>query len=192
MSSNLSGGLSGELVVLAGPDGQPAGSADKATIHGADTPLHFAFSAYLLDSQGRTLLTRRALSKLTWPGVWTNSFCGHPAPGEPTPEAIARRARQELGIPREDLTEITEVLPDFTYRAEDSSGIVENEICPVYVVTLRDGASPAPNPEEVDSLFWLETSELLAAVDAAAPAFSPWMVAELADDRLRSMLLRGT
>ena len=72
-----------ELVVLASAEGEPIGTAPKAEVHTTDTPLHFAFSAWLTCG-GKVLVTRRALSKRTWPGVWTNAFCGHPAPGEET------------------------------------------------------------------------------------------------------------
>src|SRR5699024_7430315 len=89
-----------------------------------------AFSAWLV-RDGKLLLTRRALTKQTWPGVWTNSFCGHPAPGESNADAVYRRAVVELGIDPSDLSAPEVVLPDFAYRAVDSSGIVENEICPV-------------------------------------------------------------
>ncbi|WP_426999146.1 NUDIX domain-containing protein [Pseudarthrobacter sp. N5] len=66
------------------------------------------------------MVTRRKLSKTTWPGVWTNSFCGHPAPDEPFEDAIRRRARHQLRI---EICEPESVLPDFPYRAVDSSGI---------------------------------------------------------------------
>ena len=86
------------------------------------------------------LVTRRAITKLTWPGVWTNSFCGHPAPGESMEDALARRAERELGL---RITDIEVVLPDFRYRATDASGIVEYEICPVFRARAVDAPRPA-------------------------------------------------
>ena len=78
-------------------------------MHHASTPLHLAFSCYVLDESGRLLVTRRALSKATFPGVWTNTCCGHPAPGEAIEDAVVRRVGQELGITLHDLRL---VLPD--------------------------------------------------------------------------------
>ena len=177
-----------ELVVLADEHGEPTGTAPKATIHTGDTPLHFAFSCYLLDSDGRLLMTRRALSKKTWPGVWTNSFCGHPGPGESNEEAVVRRSIEELGFAPGAVEQITPVLPDFRYRAVDSSGIVENEFCPVFVARLRAGEQPDPRPDEIDSLDWAEPEAVIAAVDATPFAFSPWLVEELSDQRLRDAI----
>lgn len=163
-----------ELVVLAAEDGTPVGTEDKATVHSTSTPLHLAFSAHIYDDDGRILITRRALSKRTWPGVWTNSFCGHPGPGEETEDAVRRRAEQELGL-RLDRLELR--LPDFRYRAVDASGVVENEICPVYTA---HAASPLhPREDEVMEVQWADPLQLTAAVAAAPWAFSPWLTLQL-------------
>jgi isopentenyl-diphosphate delta-isomerase len=163
-----------EQVVLLDDDGKVVGAADKATVHTNQTPLHLAFSCHVFDREGRLLVTRRALGKTTWAGVWTNSFCGHPTPGESVEDAIARRASVELGITVSDLTL---VLPDFRYRAIDASGIVENEICPVYRARTSDAV--VANPDEVSEWQWVDPASLTAAASAAPYAFSPWLVWQL-------------
>lgn len=164
-----------ELVLLLDDEGKPIGTAPKATVHTTDTPLHFAFSCHVFNPQGRTLVTRRALGKDTFPGVWTNAFCGHPAPGETAIEALTRRAEAELGIP---VADVELVLPHFRYRAVDASGIVENEICPVFRAVIdRD---PAPSRDEVAEWVWAEPMSLRMAVAAAPFAFSPWFALQLA------------
>ena len=163
-----------EQVVLVTDDGEPIGVADKVAVHTIDTALHLAFSCHVYDVAGRVLVTRRALTKLTWPGVWTNSFCGHPAPGETNQDAIARHATRELGI---TLTELRVVLPTFRYRAIDASGIVENELCPVYAALTVDVVQP--NADEVCEWQWVEPESLRTAVVATPFAFSPWLVLQL-------------
>ena len=172
-------GTAQELVVLLDELGQPAGSMPKAEVHGTDTPLHLAFSVYLFDSGGRFLATRRALGKRTWPGDWTNSCCGHPAPGEDPAAAALRRVGQELGL-RPARLEL--VLPSFAYRAVAADGIVENEVCPVYFAHLDGGPEPppTPDPQEVAEWRWVPW-EAFRAVAAAAPwALSPWSVEQVA------------
>lgn len=161
----------GDLVVLLDDDGSPIGTAPKATVHGTETALHLAFSCHVFDADGRVLVTRRALVKRTWPGVWTNSFCGHPQPGESIEDAIARHARNELGL---TLQRVEVVLPRFRYRATDAGGTVENEICPVYTAFATD--EPRPNPAEVAEYAWVYPTRLGAALQATPWAFSPWLV----------------
>jgi len=67
-----------ELVVLLDEEGQGSGALGKLAVHNRDTPLNLAFSCYVFNERGEFLLARRAWGKLTWPGEWTNSCCGHP------------------------------------------------------------------------------------------------------------------
>jgi isopentenyl-diphosphate delta-isomerase len=163
-----------ENVVLLDDAGAAIGFTSKKLVHTEHTALHLAFSCYLLNDAGEVLLTRRALSKRTWPGVWTNSFCGHPAPEEAMHAAIVRRADQELGA---QISQITLVLPDFRYLAVDASGLVENEVCPVYVARLIGDL--APNPEEVVEWVWVDPEHLAQSVAQLPVLFSPWLVRQL-------------
>ncbi len=167
--------VAAERVVLLDEHGTPTGVADKVAVHTGDTPLHLAFSCHVVDPDGRVLVTRRALGKRTWPGVWTNSFCGHPAPDEAMDVAIARRAQHELGI---TLSGLELMLPDFRYRAVDASGIVENEVCPVYRAVTTDAV--AANPDEVAEFAWVAPEQLASAVAATPFAFSLWQLEQLA------------
>ena len=172
-----------ELVVLLTPDGRPCGTARKSEVHQATTPYHLAFSCYVFDADGSVLVTRRATHKTTWPGVWTNSCCGHPAPGEPLVDAVRRRVGQELGV---TLDRVELVLPRFRYRAV-MGGVVENEMCPVFVATTSDAVRP--DPEEVAGAVWEPWAEFRAGVLDGTRAISPWcreQVAQLPADPLRA------
>lgn len=164
-----------DLVELVTPDGTPIGTAPRLTVHTADTPLHRAFSIYLFNEQGQVLMTRRALGKRTWPGVWTNACCGHPRPGEPTVHAVRRRVSEELGgqVRCEDL-----VLPDFAYRAVDASGLVEHELCPVFLGALVDDRLD-PDPAEVMDHRWMDWPRVVAGARATPELFSPWSAQQI-------------
>lgn len=159
------------MVILLDHAGNPIGVQSKAEVHGVSTPLHLAFSCHVVDGDGRLLITRRALAKRTWPGVWTNALCGHPAPGETLEDAVRRRSEFELGL---TIDRITCALPDFAYDARDASGIQENEHCPVFIA--RAVSALTPNPAEVAETQWTTAAELASAIDAAPWAFSPWLV----------------
>ena len=86
-----------EMIVLVDDGGRAIGTMPKPLVHHGETPLHRAFSAYLFDDDGRLLVTRRADGKQTFPGMWTNTVCGHPGPDEDDDAAIARRAGLRAG-----------------------------------------------------------------------------------------------
>ncbi len=165
-----------DLVVLLDEEGHPVGTAPRAEVHTDRTPLHLAFSCYLRDDAGRVLLTRRALAKRTWPGVWTNSFCGHPRPGEEMTDAVHRYADRELGTTLRDLRCL---LSAFRYRAVDAGGVVENELCPVFVATV-DG-DLRPDPDEVAEHHWVPVDDLRTMASLAPWSLSPWLVEQVGE-----------
>lgn len=164
-----------ELVVLLDDQRRPIGTAPKAGVHTAETPLHLAFSSYAFDPSGtRLLVTRRALAKKTWPGVWTNTCCGHPGPGEELVPAMTRRLEQELGLTPVD---VALALPDFAYTARMADGTMENEFCPVLrVVVDRD---PTPDPDEVAEWRWVDWADLVVAAGVTPWLVSPWAALQI-------------
>ena len=157
-----------EQVVLVDDDGRLIGQAPKDSVHGRQTPRHLGFSCYGFDDAGRVLVTQRALSKRTFPGVWTNTCCGHPAPAEDWADAVVRRLSFELGL---TATKLRLVLPDFSYRAS-SRGVEENELCPVFVCRLTD--DPRPNSSEVEAWEWWSWDRFLGEAADQDSDLSPW------------------
>jgi isopentenyl-diphosphate delta-isomerase len=175
--------MTGESVVLLDEAGRAIGTAEKGGVHHSDTPLHLAFSCYVFDTDGSVLVTRRALDKATFPGLWTNGCCGHPAPGEDLEGAVRRRVGQELGLRIEGLRLL---LPRYRYRAV-LDGVVENEMCPVFVASTTDEVRP--DPVEVAEARWEPWVEFRRAVLAGDREVSPWcrdQVAQLPADPLSS------
>jgi isopentenyl-diphosphate delta-isomerase len=165
-----------EYVVLLNEAGQPIGTARKDRIHTRHTPLHSAFSIFLFNPAGEMLVQQRAFSKQTWPGIWSNACCGHPLPGETLESAAHRRLLDELGL---SAISLRLALPTFRYRAQHQ-GILENEICPVFVG--RCTALPMPNPDEVEAVDWVNwqafNQSASQATDSAFSHFSPWSLLE--------------
>ncbi len=163
-----------DCVVLLDAFGRESGSAVKRSVHHANTPFHLAVSCYAVRGDGMVLLTRRAGGK-TFEGMWTNACCGHPRPGESHRDAVRRHLAHEIGAtPRE----IRIALPDFTYRAEASNGVVEHELCPVFVAEIDDAALEL-NPIEADAAEWVSWPNLLRRAEHEAQSLSPWCVKQI-------------
>jgi isopentenyl-diphosphate delta-isomerase len=162
-----------ELIVLVNEAGDPTGTAEKLMSHHGSTPLHLGFSCFIFNRRGELLITQRALVKKVWPGVWTNSVCGHPGPNESMEDAIRRRLDYELGMRAMDLVC---ALPDYRYQAPPFQGIVENEICPVYLGRTSD--EPKPNREEVTAYQWVSWKDFLSSIKKCPERYSYWSTDE--------------
>ncbi|MGC8863457.1 MAG: isopentenyl-diphosphate Delta-isomerase [Armatimonadota bacterium] len=160
-----------EMVVLVDENDNPIGTAPKSSVHSSDTPSHRGFSLFVFNHRGELLLQERSPAKLTWPGQWSNSCCGHPGPGEHVKDAARRRAAYELGI---DLDELHEIIPDYRYRAH-MNGVVENEICPVLVGFTSQ--EPRPNAREVSATTWVKWDSFLERA-RSGESFTPWCIEE--------------
>ena len=173
------------LVELVDPSGRTLGSLDKLAAHRAPGRHHRAISAFLLDGRGRLLLQRRAAGKYHSAGLWSNTCCSHPAPGEPPAVTAARRLAEELGIQPVGLTAAGTV----SYRVADpASGLVEHEFNHLFVGRVL--SEPAPDPREVAECALVSLYDL-ARMRATAP-FSAWfpVVLDAALPSLRALGLR--
>jgi isopentenyl-diphosphate Delta-isomerase len=173
-AGDAGGAAEDDLVVLLDDAGLPCGTMAKAAVHGANTPLHSAFSVYVFGPDGKVLMTRRALTKQTWPGVWSNSCCGHVRPGESASAAARRRLGEELSLVPDELTV---ALPDFAYRAVSPEGVVENERCPVFAA--RVSSDPVPDPTEVIQWQWVEWENCVDLASSAPWLISPWAALQI-------------
>ncbi|MFE5714202.1 isopentenyl-diphosphate Delta-isomerase [Streptomyces sp. NPDC056501] len=160
------------MLELVDEDGTTIGTAEKLAAHQAPGQLHRAFSVFLFDESRRLLLQRRALGKYHSPGVWSNTCCGHPYPGEAPFAAAARRTFEELGVSPTLLAEAGTV----RYNHPDpASGLVEQEFNHLFVGLVQ--AEPRPDPEEIEDTAFVTAAEL-AERHAAAP-FSAWFMTVL-------------
>ncbi|WP_171166891.1 isopentenyl-diphosphate Delta-isomerase [Streptomyces sp. I05A-00742] len=173
------------MLELVDEDGRTIGTAEKVSAHLAPGRLHRAFSVFLFDDRGRLLLQRRALGKYHSPGVWSNTCCGHPYPGEPPFVAAARRTGEELGVAPALLREAGTV----RYNHPDPlSGLVEQEYNHLFVGTLR--AELAPDPEEVEETVFVTPAELEKLMGEVT--FSAWFMTVLDTVRPAVRELIGT
>ena len=165
-----------ESVVLVDEAGYASGTADKTAVHHAQTPLHLAFSCYLFNKAGQFLLTRRAESKRTWPGVWTNTCCGHPLPGEPMSGGVLRRLRRRTRDRRGQARAGPAQVPVPGADGQRSAG--KRGLPGLRGVTPTMGA-PDPDPAEVADAWWVDWDEFCEAVRAGRQPISPWCAMQL-------------
>jgi isopentenyl-diphosphate Delta-isomerase len=156
-----------ERLILVDERNRASGVAEKTAAHRAGL-LHRAFSIFLVDDRGRILLQQRSRGKYHSGGLWANSCCGHPRPGERTFAAARRRLMEELGA------EGPLSFGFFSrYRADLGGGMQENEFVYVYFGPLRSELHP--DPAEVSAIEFADANEIARRIAQKPDAFAYWL-----------------
>ena len=154
-------------VILVDENDKEVGTAEKLSAHRDGGCLHRAFSVLVFDKGRRLMLQRRALDKYHSQGLWTNTCCSHPYPGEETIDAAHRRLREEMGFDT-----ALEHRFSFMYKAGLDTGLTEYEYDHVYVGTY-DGI-PLCNPDEVAQWKWISLKELEEDMKSHPESYTAW------------------
>ena len=172
-----------EEVILVDTEDRPIGIMEKMEAHQSGGKLHRAFSAFVFNKNNELLLQRRALSKYHSGGLWTNTCCSHPRPGEATIEAGKRRMAEELGIS----CNLEEAFT-FIYKAPLDNETTEYEFDHVLIGSF-DGELNF-NHEEVESIKWLTLSEISIFMNEHPEDFTVWfkIVFERVDNYMKNAL----
>lgn len=166
-----------EYVVLVDEKDVELGSMEKWQAH-VEGRLHRAFSIFVFRPDGALLLQRRASTKYHTGGLWTNTCCSHPRPGEAIAVAAHRRLREEMGFD----CPLSPVWA-FEYRAAVGNGLVEHEYDHVLFGTAD--VTPSPDANEVDDVRWMFLADLWVELQRAPASFTPWLRIALAQFPLR-------
>jgi isopentenyl-diphosphate delta-isomerase len=159
-----------ETVILVNTADQPVGRMEKFEAHQRGL-LHRAFSVFLFNERGETLLQQRAAGKYHSPLLWTNSCCSHQREGESNLEAATRRLHEELGIDPSQISELKDSF-HFIYRAEFDNGLTEHELD--HVILGRFDGTVTLNAEEVEAVRWISMTDLTREMEANPEQFTAW------------------
>lgn len=153
-------------VILVDEKDNPVGVAEKMEAHQKGI-LHRAFSIFIFNANGEMLLQKRALNKYHSAGLWSNACCSHPAPGEETDKAAAKRLKEEMGF-----TAPVKKIFDFIYKAEFENGLTEYEFDHVYVGEYNGAVEM--NSNEVMDHRWEGMEELERSFKSKPREFTFW------------------
>ena len=155
-----------ERIVLVDTGDNEIGTAGKLEGHRRGL-LHRALSVVIQDGAGRVLLQKRHHGKYHSGGLWTNTCCSHPRPGETAALAAERRLAEEMGFscPLRPLLTVT-------YRADVGGGLIEHEL--VHVFGGRYAGPVRPDPGEADGFAWIDPETLLADMATTPARYSVW------------------
>jgi len=155
-----------EILIVVDENDREIGQIEKMEAHRKGV-LHRAVSVCLFDDENRWLIQKRAQAKYHCPGLYANSCCSHPRPGESSLEAASRRIGEELGVHAS-----LSFHSYFIYKTDVSDGLIEHEYDHLFVG--RCTTTPQPNLEEVESVVWWTQEEIEEKLQTTPEIFAPW------------------
>ena len=154
-----------EEIILVDIFDKEIGTGEKLEVH-RQKKLHRAFSLFIADGRGNILLQKRAEGKYHSGGLWCNACCSHPRKGERLKEAVARRAKEELGI---DI--VPHELFHFIYF-EDFGDLAEYELDHVFLAQYTGEVQA--DPSEIAETRWVSIFDLKEELEQHPERFAAW------------------
>ena len=158
-------------VILVDQNDLEVGTCEKLAAHQQGL-LHRAFSIFIFNKSGQLLLQQRALGKYHSGGLWSNTVCSHPLPGEDILDAGKRRLQEEMGFAC-----ALQKVGSFLYKADFENNLQEHEYDHV-LMGVWDG-SPEPDPEEISQWRWIDLEDLKTEFKNQPDKFSAWFASAL-------------
>jgi isopentenyl-diphosphate Delta-isomerase len=153
-------------IILVNNKDEQIGTGEKTDVHRSGK-LHRAFSVFIFNSQGELLLQKRAKQKYHSGGLWTNTCCGHPSPGEEMRKSATRRLKEEMGF----VCDIREN-SSFQYEAFLGDGMIENEYD--HVLFGEYDGDPFPDPKEAEDWKWADISQIKEDIVINPHKYTHW------------------
>ena len=169
-------------VILVDEQDNETGIMEKLEAHRSPN-LHRAFSVFLFNHKNEILLQQRAIAKYHSGGLWTNTCCSHPYPGETVKNAAIRRLQEEMSI-----TATIEKAFDFTYQANFDNGLIEYEFDHVFIGRYEGPVSL--NEEEVASCIYKPIAEIKKEIENNPGKYTEWF--KIALPKLEAWMLQNS
>ncbi|MER3316801.1 MAG: isopentenyl-diphosphate Delta-isomerase [Allomuricauda sp.] len=171
-----------EKVILVNEKDEPIGLMPKMEAH-EKALLHRAFSVFVMNANGETMLQQRAKDKYHSPLLWTNTCCSHQREGESNIDAGKRRLMEEMGF----TTELKELF-SFVYKAPFDNGLTEHEFDHVMVGYFEN--EPDINPEEVADWKWMQPEDIKKDIAENPDEYTAWF--KIIFERFYNHLIKNT
>lgn len=168
-----------EKIILVNKNNRKIGEEGKIKAH-KEGKLHRAFSIFVFNSKGELLIQQRSTLKYHCGGIWANTCCSHPRPGETYAKAIHRRLKEEMGFDCK-----LKRLFCFIYRVKFENGLTENEHDSVFIGDFS--GEPEPNLEEVANYKWISIRNLKKDLKRNPNKYAVWF--KMALDKMEDNLL---